>query len=291
MAGSGHGQSEDYLKLELYKPEMEEMQMLRTETQIVTAKLTASRDTSDGSPAELPVFVARPTGGSGERRPGILLIQEVFGVNNHIQDVVKRYAAMGYVVMAPDLFYRAEPWLSFNYDQFQVIRPMMSTLTEEMVVGDLATTLDLLAAQPDVDPSRIGVIGYCFGGRLSFVSAARFSNRIKAAVIYYGGAIVGPASANWPTPPIERVAQIKCPVISFWGELDSHIPGETVRQIDDALTAASVDHRTYLYPNVDHGFFCDARASFHPRAAQDAWHRTLRFFEANLGPVPEVVWK
>jgi len=265
--------------------------MLRTETRIETTRLMASRDTSDGSPAEVPVFVARPKGGSGDRRPGILLIQEIFGVNDHIQDVTKRYAAMGYVVMAPDLFYRTEPWLSFRYDQQAVIRPILATLTEEMVVGDLGAALNLLANQPDVDPARIGVIGYCLGGRLTFISAARFSDKVKAAAIYYGGGILGPASSGWPTPPIERVAQIKCPVISFWGELDNHIPATTVRQIDESLAAANVSHRTYLYPNVDHGFFCDARASFHPRASQDAWHRTLRFFEANLGPVPEVAWK
>ena len=121
--------------------------MFRTEVEIQAVKSTTRRDTADGSPAELPVFLARPTGASGAKRPALILIQEVFGVNPHIQDVCKRFAAAGYVVAAPDLFCRSEPWLSFDYTQFPEVMPHVRKLNEENVTGDLAATLEFLAAQ------------------------------------------------------------------------------------------------------------------------------------------------
>lgn len=244
------------------------------------------------TPDGVPVYMARPAGnGHSPKRPALLLIQEIFGVNEHIQDVVRRFAAAGYVVAAPDIFHRTAPWLAFGYDQFAEVRPIVATLTEESVMADIEATVNLLGAQPDVDPDRIGVVGYCFGGRMSFITAARLGERIKASAIYYGGGLgASQPSEAWPVPPLERAGQIRCPVIGFFGALDKHIPREHVENLDNALGAAGVNRQIYYYPYADHGFFCDARPSFHPRAAEDAWHRTLSFFSAHLGPVPEVSW-
>lgn len=261
--------------------------MLRQEPRVEATRMMISRDTADGSPAEMPVYLARPAGSAAGKRPGLILIQEIFGVNPHIQDVTRRFAAAGYVVVAPDIFYRTAHWLSFNYDQVADVRPIVSTLTEDLVVGDLQAAFDCLAAQPDVDPDRLGVVGYCFGGRMSFVSASRFPDRVKAVAIYYGGGIAVTASG---TPPIDRVGQIACPVIAFYGALDKHIPREHVEKLSSALDGAGVNNQVYYYPYADHGFFCDARAQFHPRAAEDAWHRTLWFFSTHLGPVPAAEW-
>jgi carboxymethylenebutenolidase len=261
--------------------------MYRTEVAIETAKLFVPRDTADGSPAQMPVCLARPQGTPGVRRPGLLLIQEIFGVNQHIQDVVRRFAAAGYVVAAPDLFYRSGHWLSFGYDQFAEARPIVNRLTGDQVTGDLAATLDFLAAQPDVDPARLGTVGYCFGGRASLVAASRFGERVKAAAVYYGGGIV----SDQPDAPVTRVGTIRCPVVGFFGGLDKHIPPEHAQRLEQALTQAGIPNAIYCYPYADHGFFCDARPSYNPRAAQDAWQRTLAFFAANLGPVPEVAWQ
>lgn len=265
--------------------------MLLTELTVKTARTMAARKVSDGAPSQIPVYIARPDGPQ-ERRPGLLLIQEIFGVNEHIQDVANRLAAAGYVVVAPDIFHRSGHWQMYGYDQFDVVRPIVSTLTEELVMSDLEAALDFLAAQSDVDPSRLGVTGYCFGGRMSFLTAARLAGRVKASAIYYGGGIGGgQTSEGWPVSPLDRAGQIKSPVIAFFGALDKHIPREHVERIDAALEAAGVDHQIFYYPYADHGFFCDARPSYNPRAAQDAWHRTLEFFEAHLGPVPAVTWE
>lgn len=265
--------------------------MLYTEPVIEVSKMMAARDTSDGSPAEMPVFVARPAGSAGLKRPGLLLLQEAFGVNDHIQDVAQRFAGMGYVVVAPDLYYRGGHWQTFRYDQLAEARPNMASLTEQKVVGDLRAALDCLAGQPDVDPARMGVIGYCMGGRFSFLTAAWFSDRVKASAVYYGGGIVMPQpSEAWPVAPVARAGQIKCPVLAFFGEKDQHIPREAVARIDEALGAAGVEHQVFYYPYADHGFFCDARPMYSARAATDAWHRTLWFFHKHLGPVPDVTW-
>ncbi len=264
--------------------------MLYTEPKVQTFEAVAPRSTADGSPAEMPVFVAHPEP-TGEKRPGLILLQEIFGVNDHIRDVCRRFASMGYVVVAPDIFHRSGHWIKLGYDQFSEARPLVGTLTEELVVGDIAAALDFLTGQDDVDATRIGVVGYCFGGRMSFISAARFQGRIKAAAIYYGGGIASnQTSEAWPVPPLTRTGDIKCPVIAFFGALDKHIPQEAVAALDESLQAHGVAHSVHYYPYADHGFFCDARATYHPRAAQDAWHRTMWFFGKHLGPVPSVPW-
>lgn len=255
-------------------------------------KTVAPRESADGSPPELPVYLARPQGGASGRRPGLVVIQEIFGVNAHIQDVARRFARMGYAVVSPDLFYRNGAWQEYAYSDVPSARVQMAALTEEGVVGDLRAALDFLAAQPDVDPARLGVVGYCLGGRLSWVAASRLPERVKAAAIYYGGGIIlEQTTPNWPVSPLERAGQIRCPVIGFFGGLDQHLPRAYVERVDGALAAAGVNRQIFYYPEADHGFFCDARATYNARAAQDAWHRTLRFFAAHLGPVPAVDWQ
>lgn len=262
--------------------------MLRTAPLIETEKVLAPRETADGSPATLPLYIARPAGTPGTRRPALLVVQEIFGVNPHIQDVTRRFAANGYVAVAPDIFHRSGHWISLGYDQMSEGRSYAVSLTEDLVTGDLKAAFDHLAAQPDVDPERMGVVGYCFGGRMSFVAAARLGDRVKASATYYGGGIV----SNQPGyAPVDRAQQIKCPVIAFYGALDRHIPREHVERLENALAAAGVDHKVYYYPEADHGFFCDARAAYNPRCAQDAWHRTLWFFGRHLGPAPAVNWE
>ena len=259
--------------------------MLRTTPRVEAVKAVTRRDTADGSPAELPVYLARPQ--DGGRRPGLLLLQEIFGVNDHIQDVAHRFAAAGYVVAAPDILYRTGAWQSYGYEQIAEILPLFTALQPEQILGDMRAALDLLAAQPDVDPARLGVVGYCFGGRQSLVAAERLNDRIKAAAIYYGGGIV----SDQPAAPINRVADVRCPVVAFFGARDKNIPVAHVARLEQALTAAGVPNEVYCYPYADHGFFCDARASYHPRAAQDAWQRTLNFLATSLGPVPAVSWE
>lgn len=239
------------------------------------------RKEKTAAPGGCPLFVARPEG-RGERRPAILVIQEIFGVNGHIQDTTARLAGQGYVAVAPDLFHRSGEWLTRDYTD-PGARELAMQLTEAGLRADLTAALDYLVAQPDVDPTRIGVTGYCLGGRLSYCSAAWFQGRIKAAAVYYGGGIAGPL--------LPLAEQIRCPVIGFFGAQDQHITRDMVATLEQTLTGAGVANRIYYYPGAGHGFFCNERGSFHPQSAEDAWHRTLEFFANHLGPVPTVNWE
>lgn len=246
----------------------------------------------DGSSEEVPVFVAHPNDGTPVERPGLLLIQEAFGVNAHIRDLCCRYARQGYVVVSPDLYHRTGEWQTFSYTDFGSTRPAMQRLTEADVLADLQASLHFLAEQENVDPARLGMLGYCMGGRLSYLGAAAFADQIKAVAVYYGGGITGNQPLpGFPSAPIERTNEIRAPLIAFFGGQDPSIPQEAVAQIDRALQEARVRHAVYLYPEAGHGFFCDARESFSTRAAEDAWHRTLQWFEDALGPIPCVKWE
>lgn len=267
--------------------------MLHTAPDILAEKTTCPLSTADGSAAILPIYVARPRDTQATKRPALVVLQEIFGVNDHIQSVVRRFASQGYVVVAPDLFHRTAHWISLGYTQDDRPQAMGEArkLTEATVLGDITAALDFLAAQPDVDASRIGVTGYCMGGRFSFMTAARLPERVKAAAVYYGGGLVPPDfNPAAPTGPLALAGHIQCPVIAFFGAKDAHIPRTHVEALDNALAQAGVTRDVYYYTDAGHGFFCDARAEFHPVVAQDAWHRTLTFFAQHLGPVPAVNW-
>lgn len=248
------------------------------EPEVIEEEITLS--TKDG---EMGVFVARPK--DEVKRPAILLIQEIFGVNEHIKDVCRRYARQGYVVFSPDVFYREGPWTQLT--DISKIHDKLALLKEEYLLSDLGALIDHVASHELVQGEKIGVIGYCMGGRVAYVTASCFPDKIKCAAVYYGSRI--PVSTpQFPTAPIERTKNIKGTVLGFFGGLDKSIPLEDVQAIERALQEAGVDHHIYYYPDADHGFFNDTREVFHLRAAMDAWHKTLVTFEKCLGPVPPV---
>lgn len=259
-----------------------------TPPEVVTEKVLAPRSVSDGSPKEIPLFVAKPKENGSGPRPALLLLQEAFGVNHHIQDVCERYARLGYVVVSPDFYYRAGHWKAYDYNNFQETVQLREELTEPKLLGDLSAALDYIAQLDGVDSSRIGVLGYCMGGRLSFVTACHFSDRIRGAAIYYGGGLTA-ASPQFPIPPVEQAERIQVPVVGFFGGQDKGIPKEAVEEIEQALAKANVEHRIYFYPEAGHGFFCNERPAYDPSAAQDAWLRTVSFFGRQLGPVDPAV--
>lgn len=250
-------------------------------TEVETEKVFAKRDTADGSPAELPLFIVRPQGDSVSKLPVILLIQEAFGVNDHIQDVCRRFASQGYVVVSPDLYYRTGAWQAFRYTEYPATAKSREPLTEERTMGDLQAVLDYIVELEGADEMRVGVIGYCMGGMLSYLMASHFSDRIQTSVVYYGGGLTAQTPA-FPVAPVNRTNRIKVPVLGFFGGMDRGISKEVVGRVDEALEAANIEHAIYYYPEADHGFFCNERPSYHPLAAQDAWHRTLIWFAEKL---------
>lgn len=244
----------------------------------MTSALTEwSTVTSPDGP--MRTFVARPE--APGTYPGLVVIQEAFGINDHIQDVCRRYAALGYVVVSPDLFHR-HGVESIPYSEIAEAKELIATLTDDQVVDDVFLAVEALRADPAVDNARLGVVGYCFGGRCAYVAASRLTG-LRAVVVYYGGRI---ATAE-PGAPIERTGQISGSVLAHFGGQDASIPADQVDALDRALDAADVDHLVVTYPDAGHGFACDARpANFDPAAADAAWTRTTAFLASAFSGHP-----
>jgi carboxymethylenebutenolidase len=217
----------------------------------------------------MPAYLARPVGDGPHA--AILVIQEAFGLNEHIKDVARRIAGEGYVALAPDLFYRGGAGRTAGYDQLPKALELMGALKDDEIVADVAKAIDHLERQPDVRKGRIGITGFCMGGRVSFLAAAALPDRIAAAVPFYGGGI-----------PVDRTATVKAPMIAFFGEDDPFIPLDQVEKLRTEAKRLGKPIEIVLYPKAPHGFFCNERDSYRPEAAADAWQRTKAFFAKHL---------
>jgi carboxymethylenebutenolidase len=199
---------------------------------------------------------------SGAPKGGVVVIQEIFGVNRHIRSVADRFAALGYVTIAPALFDRIEPGFESGYSPEEVQRARRFVANPPMQ----AWMLDVDAAREAIaDAGRVAVTGFCLGGTLSYSAAVNLPG-FSVAVGYYGGHIVKIADQS-----------PKIPTVLHFGELDAHIPMSDVETIKSKQPSVEV----YTY-NADHGFQCDERDSFSPEAAQIAWGRTLRFIDGHM---------
>lgn len=228
--------------------------------------------TPDG---DMRVYLARPDGGG--QHPAIIVIMEIFGVNEHIQDVTRRYAEEGFVAAAPEVYHRL-PQTEVPYTEMQAAFAMRGQLSDDQVMMDVDATYELLNNRPEVAKGQVGIVGYCYGGRVAFLAATRNPN-LKAVASYYGGKIVDEA----PGAPLEGTDKIQAPMILFFGEQDQSIPMDAVRKIDERLKQAGKQYELVTYPAAGHGFFCDARAGhFNEEASKDAWPRTIQFFQRHL---------
>jgi carboxymethylenebutenolidase len=237
--------------------------------EIATEKITLS--VADG--AEMNAYSARPAGDGPY--PGLIVLQEAFGVNAHIRDMVARFALEGYVAVAPELFHRTAPGFESSYTDFAAVAPHMQALNDADMTADLQSAHTWLVEQ---GCAKTAAVGYCMGGRAAFLSAAALP--LDAAVSYYGGGI-----APGPRGPglLGRIGEIDCPLLFIWGGLDKHIGPETIRTIEDELNAAGKDFINTVIAKADHGFFCDERASYSAAAAAVAWPMTLAFLRLHLG--------
>jgi carboxymethylenebutenolidase len=215
----------------------------------------------------MPAHLAEPVGEGPF--PAIVVIMEAFGLVPHMRAVAERLSGEGFVVAAPDFYYRWLPDNKAGYDQLERAIGLMQKVDDARFLDDMGATLDFLGEQGNVDAGRIGVTGFCMGGRLCFLSACALPDRIAAAAPFYGGGIVG---------HLGQAEAIGCPVHLFFGEQDSFIPMEQVRQVDAKLKELGKEYWLDAYPGADHGFFCDERVSYHPDAAADAWKKLKAFF-------------
>jgi carboxymethylenebutenolidase len=218
---------------------------------------------------KVPAFLARPK--DGARAPGVLVIQEAFGLNDHIKDVARRTAGEGYVALAPDLYWRGGKGRTVRYDQLPEAIALMQSLKDPEIVSDLGAAVAWLEKQPFVRGDRIGITGFCMGGRVAYLAACELADKIKASAPFYGGGI-----------PVEKTAKLKCPVLAFFGEKDAFIPLENVEQLRAEAKRRAKSVEIVVYPGANHGFFCNERASYQKAAAEDAWARLKRFFAKHL---------
>lgn len=219
--------------------------------------------------ATMQAYVAHPQEGQG---PGLIVFQEAFGVNAHIRSVADRYAGHGFTAIAPELFHRtAPPGFEGSYSDFEAIRPHVSALTTEGIIADARATYEWLLQKAHVPADGIAAIGYCMGGRCSYLANSELS--LAAAISYYGGGIA---------PGLLDLADGQNgPILMFWGGLDAHIPPEQYRAVADALTAANADHVQVVFGKADHGFNCEARPSYNEGASRQAFALVLEFLRVH----------
>lgn len=206
-----------------------------------------------------------------EGGPGIILIQEIWGVNQHIRDVADQYAMDGFTVFAPDVFWRQQPRVDLAYNEVDNPKAfaLMGALDRPNAVKDLAATAAMLRAH-SASVGKIASVGYCMGGALSFMCAA--SGSVDAAVCYYGGGI---------HTLLDRVPDIKVPMLLHFAEKDGHIPMSAVESVQAAFKGRD-DARIDVYPGVDHGFNCWGRAMYNQKAAALARGRSLAFLAKTI---------
>jgi carboxymethylenebutenolidase len=221
-------------------------------------------------PGGMPAFVARPDGGGP--RAAVLVIQEAFGLNGHIKDVTQRIAGEGYVALAPDLYWRGGKGRTAAYEDLGEAIRIMQTLKDGEIVTDVGNAIAYLEKQPSVRADRIGITGFCMGGRVSYLVACELADKVKAAVPFYGGGI-----------PIDKTAKLKAPVLAFFGEKDAFIPLAFVEQLRGEVAKHKKKVEVVVYSGADHGFFCNERSSYDAKSAADAWQRLKTFFATHLG--------
>jgi len=225
-------------------------------------------------------YLTRPEG--TDALPAVIVYMEIFGVNGHIRDVTERVAGEGYVALAPDYFHRTGPGIELAYDDAGMAEGMthLGQLDADQMISDANDTLAFLRARSDVHGDRIGAMGFCIGGHMTYLTACE--TNVAAAVSFYGGGIAGPQGPGGGASTVTRTAGIGGRVLCLFGAEDSMIPQDQVAGIKDALAAQGGPHEVVVYPGADHGFFCDQRATYHEGAAQDAWGRVKAVFAETL---------
>jgi carboxymethylenebutenolidase len=227
-------------------------------------------------PGGLPAFVARPS--AKGKHPAVIVVNEIFGVHEWIKDVCRRFAKAGYVAIAPEYFFRGDPDKTLpTLKDFPAIRAIVAKAGLEQVMGDTKTTLDWLGTQKFVNAKKLAITGFCWGGGITWMAAARFP-QLKAGGAWYGGLKGNPGPENRRFP-MDVVDDLKAPVLGLYGALDKGIPVADVEAMQAKLkgTKSSI----ILYPDADHGFLADYRPSYNSAAGKDAWERLLKHFKAN----------
>ena len=243
-----------------------------------TAGLVAGPITVQVGDFKMPAYRAAPSGKSG--LPVILVVSEIFGVHEHIADVARRFAKVGYLAIAPELFVRQGDAKSIT-DMSRLMADVVSKVPDAQVMGDLDATVAWARANGG-DTSKLGVTGFCWGGRITWLYTAH-NPGVKAGVAWYGR-LVGNASALQPQHPVDIAGKLNGPVLGLYGAADTGIPVDTVDKMKAALAAGSPAARKsafHVYADTPHAFHADYRPSYRKDPAEDGWQRCLAWFRAN----------
>ena len=233
--------------------------------------------TKDGK--EMAAYRAMPATGQGFGT--ILVVQEIFGVHAHIADICRRFAKAGYYAIAPELYFRqGDPK---GYTEIpKLISEVVAKVPDEQVMGDLDAAVAFAKGEGKADTAKLGVTGFCWGGRIVWLYAAT-NPGLKAGVAWYGR-VVGEATPLTPKHPVDIAKDLKAPVLGLYGGADTGIPNDTVDKMREALKAgspAAQKSRIDTYPDTPHGFNADYRPSFRKDQAEDAWKKALAWFKDN----------
>jgi carboxymethylenebutenolidase len=210
------------------------------------------------------------------RHPAVVVIQEIWGVNSHIQSIVDRLPAHGYVGLAPSMFHLEGPMTIGLHEELYLAISRMNRSTNADILLDVAASVDYIKAQSFVRGDKIGIIGYCYGGRVSYLAACNISD-LSASVVFYGGGIDTPRG-DGPFP-LDQTANIGCPILGLFGVEDSNPSPEDVGKIASTLTRHGKVHEFHHYAGAGHGFHCETRDSYRPDAAADAWSKSIAWFD------------
>jgi carboxymethylenebutenolidase len=209
--------------------------------------------------------------------PGIVVLQEIFGVNAHIREVTERIAKLGYVAIAPAIFQRIAPGFETGYtpEAIETGRNYAMQTKASELLRDIQTAIDYLKSLPEVKKDGFGCIGFCFGGHVAYLTSTLPD--IKATASFYGTGITS-RTPGGGAPTLTLTPEIKGTLYAFFGKEDASIPQDQVDQIEAELEKYKIQHRVFRYDGADHGFFCDHRASYNPSLAADAWEQVKQLF-------------
>ena len=222
-------------------------------------------------------FRAIPKGAGAQ--PGIIVVHEFHGLNDHIKDVTRRFAREGYVGLGVDLFSRAED--QPDPADVQALFRRMQMLPDDQAIEDLVAAENYLHSIPQVGARRVGAVGFCMGGLYAYLLGCA-DDMVRAVADFYGAIVYPTTSPLKPISPIEKVDNLLCPLLAVFGAEDPVIPAEQVREFEDRLRALGKDFEIHVYPGCGHAFFNDTRETYRPEAARDAWAKTLRFLAKYL---------
>lgn len=258
------------------------MQPIQAQTQIKTDTngLIAGEVKIPVSDGEIPAYRAMPDK-KNKNFPVVLIVHEIFGVHEWIQDVCRRFAKLGYLAIAPSLYARQGDVSQMKEIQ-DIVSKVVSKVPDAQVMSDLDATV-AYAGKNNGNTKKLSITGFCWGGRIVWLYAAH-NPQVDAGAAWYGQLVKradAPENALQPNMPIDFAGTLKVPVIGFYGGLDTGIPLDTVHRMQDELKKGKSKSEIVVYPNAEHGFHADYRKSYNPQASQEAWQKLQDWFKRN----------